>query len=253
MGRESFVQGLERFDGPFPGLQIKDHIRLVDGNVGAILYYFQGTQTGEFNGIPAAGNKIEAPAGELMTFDEQALLQRLITIEELDRLEMEAAGTIKIDSFQNIPLISNPQTSEGYRAKIKEAASMLHKNFNTGKSDLNAALATADVMINADNVMLQGSQALVDHFNAYNTSFPGLLAYDEYILSDDHYAAVEFIWEGTRNGSFTASNGTVVPPDGMIYRVRGFWFIGFNDAGLMTSFVEVHNNNDFLTQVVNTG
>jgi hypothetical protein len=76
-----------------------------------------------------------------------------------------------------------------------------------------------------------------------------MLAHDEYVLADGHYAATEFLWQGTRKGDFTASNGTVVPPDGKSYQVRGFRWFKFNDKGLVTKFWEVYNNNDFLTRV----
>lgn len=251
MGGAAFVQQNVNFaDAAFPGLQIKDQLVLVDGNLASVRYFFQATANGHFAGLPPTGNKIEVTGGETFLYDENALLYRLITVEPLDKIILEVEGVTKINAFQDITTLENPQMPFSYRKKIKNIASTLDKNFNLRQTALNTAFVSPNIIADADGTISHGTQALLDHFENLLSSFPDLLAHDEYILSDGHYASTEIIWQGTRNGTFTATNGTVVPPNGKMYRVRGMRWVEFNDEGLMTKFMESHNNDDFLTQAV---
>ena len=193
IGQKQFVNGLLSFDSSFTSFQIHDMLHLNNGNMVSILYVFQGTQGGTFDGIPATGRKIEAWNGELMVFNDEALLSRLITVNNLNQFQLEITGAVTIDEFQNVTLASNPQTPSAYRTKIKNVAAQFNKNFNNGKTAANSALVTSNIIINTNSAILYGQNALKSHFNKYNTSLPDLLAYDEYILADGHYAAVEFV------------------------------------------------------------
>jgi predicted ester cyclase len=84
MGRDKFVERIKRYSGPFPGMQLKDRIIIVDGNKAAVHYILQGEHKGPFGEIPATGNKIEAMSGEIYEFDDHALMKKLITITKLD-------------------------------------------------------------------------------------------------------------------------------------------------------------------------
>ena len=112
----------------------------------SILYMFQGTQGGTFDGIPATGRKVEAWNGELMVFNDEALLSRLTTVNNLDQFQLEITGAVTIDEFQNVTLASNPQTPSAYRTKIKNVAAKFNKNFNNGKTAANSTLATSDII-----------------------------------------------------------------------------------------------------------
>jgi len=252
LGRAAFVNELLSFDGPFPDLQLYDVLRLNDGNTASILFYLHAHQTGAFGGVPATGNKVQAANGELFVFDEDALVSRFIGVNQLDLVGLQISGQAPVDEFRNYSLVNNPQTPQAYRDKIKTAAAQFNRNFNLGNSSAIAALAAPDVTVhpgNSNDTTTSGRQALVNLITKYKTALPDLLAHDEYVVGDGHYAAVEFIWQGTRTGPFVATNGTVVPPDGKVYRTRAFRWMEFNREGLVTTLWEVANNNDFLTNV----
>jgi hypothetical protein len=111
IGGAAFVQqNIDFADAAFPGLQIKDQLVLVDDNLASVRYFFQGTANGHFAGLPSTGNKIEVAGGETFQYDENALLYRLIAVEPLDKIVLEVEGVTKVNTFQDITTLSNPQT-----------------------------------------------------------------------------------------------------------------------------------------------
>jgi hypothetical protein len=141
-------------------------------------------------------------------------LHRLITVEPLDKIGEQVAGMLEVDVFDDITLLPNPQTSLKYRERIKNIAAMFDKNFNEGRTEENARLVSEDVELDADGVISKGRQALINHFENLRKCFSDLLAHDEYVPADRHWASTEVIWQGTRNRSFMETNGTNVAPDG---------------------------------------
>ena len=249
VGRENFVQRIERYSIPFPGMQLKDRVIIVDGNVAAVNYILQGEQKGPYGKLPPTGNKIEAMSGEVFEFNPQGLMKKLTTITELDRVESEIKGDIKIDAFQKISLQPIVNVDSKTRAIIRAAAAQFHKNFNAGKNENNAALAVEDVRINADSQMLQGKRALLDRLQRLKTPFPDLIIHDEYVLTDGDRAAVEYTMEGTHTGPLQLPDGSTLPPSGKKVRVRAIDFMDFDKAGLLKEVTVVHNENDFRTQL----
>lgn len=249
VGRDAFVKRLERYSIPFPGLQLRDRFVIVDGNVAAVNYVLQGEQKGPYGSLAPTGNKVEAMSGEVMEFNPQGLMKKLITITELDRLKAEMQGAVRIDAFQPVTLQPNGPEDPAYRAKIKAAAAMFDRNFNDGHVERNASLAVEHVRINADNHMLEGGAALVQRLQRLRTAFPDMQIYDEYVLADGNRAAVEYVMDGAQRGPFTAPNGSVLSPTGKKVRVRGIDFMTFNEEGLLTDLVVVNNEDDFATQL----
>jgi predicted ester cyclase len=251
LGRQAFVNGLLAFGVPFPDLKISDNIILNDGNTAAIFYYFQGHQTGAFNGVPASGAAIEALNGELMVFDNDVLLNRLISINEIDTVELEITGQKTVNHFEKITLIENPQTSIEFRQKIKNIAAQFNNNFNLGKTSANTAFLVPDVEVLTDQGLHTGKNAVLSLFSRYAKSHPDLIAHDEYILGDGHFTAVEWVWQGTFTGPFIASNGSTIQPTGKSYRMRGLRWMQHNEEGLVTKVWQVTNNNDLITNIQN--
>jgi predicted ester cyclase len=101
IGRKNFVRRIERYKIPFPGLQMKDRIVLVDGNMASVHYILQGNQSGPFGKIPAAGNKVEGMSAEFFVMNNDAIMTNLLTITQLDKLEEQSRGDKKIENFQN--------------------------------------------------------------------------------------------------------------------------------------------------------
>ena len=253
IGRSNFVKQLHFFMAIVPGLQIRDHIHINDGNKAAIHYTFQGFATGSFNGAPPTNARIQAQGGEMMVYDEDALLDRLVTIEEVDLLEMQVEGTLTVPAFDTIPQVTtSPTTSPEYVCKIKTTAASFSKLFNDNQTaEIETLLYRSAVTFHADNSTITSTSAVVAHFRSFRASFPDLLIHDQYIVGQGNYTAVESVAEGTFTGApFTATNGTVVQPTGRMSRARFMRFFEHDEEGLVVNAWEVHNNNDFFENVV---
>jgi predicted ester cyclase len=249
MGRDNFIKRIERYSIPFPGLQLRDRVIIVDGNVAAVNYILQGQHNGPYGKIAATGNKVEAMSGEVFEFNPEGLMKKLTTITELDRIEAEINGRSKISAFQKITLLPNGKVSPDKRAKVRAAAAMFDKNFNDGNTDKNADLAAKNVQINADNAVLVGTAALVEQRQRLKTAFPDMRIHDEYVLADGSRAAVEYVMEGTQTGPYIMGDGSVLAATGKKVRVRGIDFMAFDGSGLLKELVVVHNENDFTAQL----
>lgn len=248
-GRDNFVKRIARFAVPFPGIQLRDQVIIVDGNVAADAYTMQATHNGPFGDLPATGRKIEAMGAEIFEFSPQAQMKKLITVTELDRIKAEVTGSIAIDHFQTLQLLPNGKADAATHARIKQQAAALDSNFNSGKAAENALLVAPEVSINADNVALSGRQALIDYQDRLKTAFPDLRITDEYVLAEGMRAAVEFLMEGTQTGALTLADGSSLPPTGRKVRVRGFAFLRFNPAGLISDITYIQNQEDFVSQL----
>ncbi len=249
MGRDNFVKRIERYSIPFPGLQLRDRLIIVDGNVAAVNYILQGQQSGPYGKIPATGNNVEAMSGEVFEFNPDGLMKKLTTITELDRLEAEINGRIKISEFLKISLLPNGRVSPDRLGKVRAMAAMFDKNFNDGHTDKNADLAAKSVRINADNTALVGRVALVEQRQRFKAAFPDMQIHDEYVLADGNRAAVEYVMEGTQTGPYTRADGSVLAATGKKVRGRGIDFMAFDGSGLLKELVVVHNENDFTAQL----
>ena len=122
-------------------------------------------------------------------------------------------------------------------------------NYSTGKDAANAALARADVTINADNRKLRGRAAISTRYAALKTAFPDLSVKDEYVIVDGARAALEYVISGTQTGPYKAKDGTVLAPTGKAVHVRGLEFMDFDDTGLLKNLIIIQNNDDFATQL----
>lgn len=75
---------------------------------------------------------------------------------------------------------------------------------------------------------------------------PDLILHDEFVIAQGNWAATEYIFQGTRNGTFTMVNGTEIAPNGAQYRARGMRFMRFNDDGLVDLFWQAADNDIFV-------
>lgn len=242
ISRQSFVDHLTQFNTSFHGLQAPDVFRIVDGNVGAVLYHLQGQQTGPYDGIPSQGKRLEIMGGELMIFNSDALLDNLYTVEELGPALSQITGAINVTGPNpNLSVSSNPQMSPEFRTLLRENMASVHRNFNAGQNQKNAVLVTPDVQINADYVISTGSSAFVGLVASWQQAFPDMVIRDDYILADGHQGAIEYVWEGRQTDPYTCVNGTTLPPSGKMVRVRGFMFLEFDDEGLIFKVTSVHD------------
>jgi predicted ester cyclase len=249
IGRENFINRIKRYSVPFPGLQLTDRVIIVDGNVAAVNYLLQGEHKGPYGSLPASGNKIEAMSGEVFEFNPQGLMKKLITITELDRIAAQVRGDVKIASQQPVSTLANGTASFEALAKIKSAAAMFAVNFNQGRLDRDAGLATRDVAVTAGGTTLIGVDVLMERRRRLKVAFPAMAISNEYVLADGNRVAIEYIMEGSQTGPFTLPDGATLAPTGKTVRVRGLDFMAFGEAGLVNELTIVQNADDFTNQL----
>lgn len=115
LGNKSFVNDLLGANEGFSSLQFYDLIHLNEGNVVAILYVRQGETSGpSCNGYTVApGVKVECRNGVFMVFDQDALLNQLITVNDLGAIDLQVSEGQTIASFDSIELASSVVTPRG--------------------------------------------------------------------------------------------------------------------------------------------
>lgn len=248
LGNESFVQGLLGANEGFSSLQFYDMIHVNDGNMAAILYVRHGETSGpSYNGHKVApGVKVECWNGEFMVFDQDVLLNRLITVNELDDIDLQISGQQVITSFDNIALLPTGQTSDTVRQELRATAAQFTAHFNARNVSGLKSLCSEDIAVHTFSQTTKGFSAVTDLLNQYATSFPNLLAHDECVIADGQFAAVESIVSGTHTGPFTAKNGTIVPADGKMYRTRVMRWYEFNEQGKVKNIWEVNDQNSLI-------
>jgi predicted ester cyclase len=250
VSRQSFVSHLTGFNTTFHGLQAPDVYHIVDGNVGAILYHLQGTQSGPVGDIPLTGKRVELMGGELMVFDQDALLDSLITIEELGRLGQQLTGVLNVTGdFPVVKFVENASSSAEFQENLRQIMASLHKNVNQMNNTKNACLAHPDVQINTNYADSRGRDAFVNLFTIGTDAFPNLVYHDDYILVDGHQGAIEYVWEGSQESPYTGLDGKVWSPSGKPVRVRGMLFFEFDDDALITKVTNVFDEGVIATQL----
>ena len=241
LSRANFVTTLTTFNESFHGLQVPDRYHLVDGNVGAVLYRLQGPQTGAFEGMLNSGELLDIMGGELMQFDAEAELNYLITIEEFGIAVEQLFGNQTVTALTPVSLFNNPQTSQEFRQRLRDNMASLHRNFNIGQHSAIAGLATPDVVVNADQIQDQGSDAFMNLFLSDLNSFPDKIFHNDFVLADGHLGAIESVWQGTQTGVYTAPDGSIIQPTGQPVRVRSLLFLEFNEDALVKAATLVHD------------
>jgi predicted ester cyclase len=240
VSRQSFVSHLTGFNTTFHGLQAPDVYHIVDDNVGAILYHLQGTQSGPVGDIPLTGRRVELMGGELMVFDNDALLDSLITIEEMGRLRQQLTGVLNVTGdFPVVKLADNPPSSPAFRENLRQIMASLHRNFNKKNNTKNADLAHPNVLINTNYAISDGRDAFANLFTIGTDAFPNLVYHDDHILADGHHGSIEYVWEGLQEGPYTDLDGKLWSPSGKSVRVRGMLFVEFDDDASITKVTSV--------------
>lgn len=240
LGREAFIKALAF--NPTGGLraQFLDRLIIVEGNIAATLSANRIT-------VNTTTLLLETTLAETMIFDKDALLSRIVSISEGGLGAAQNAGQVALPPLE--PIVRNPikNTSAAFTFKIKEKAAQFNINFNNHNASANGLLAAENVTVVSDGRNSTGRASLVNLFTRYNTSVPDLLLHDEFVIGQGNWAATEYIFQGTRNGTFTRLNGTEVAPNHAQYRARGMRFMRFNDAGLVDLFWQVADNDIFVS------
>jgi predicted ester cyclase len=245
IGRESFVNRIKRYSGPFPGLQLKDRIVLIDGNVAAVHYILQGAQKGAYGSIPPSNNKVEAMSAEFFEMDRNALMKNLLTITQLDKLEAQCMGILKIGDFQDVSLL--PVSHEGYapRSKVKDIMDEYLGAFNARKWDELGAMVDDNVRVNWNGKMGSGKSVLMEELRKYLGAFPGLTLQPDRNVAEGDRGALAYTLQGKQVADLVI-NGLTLPSTGRMIMVREAGYFQFNKEGKIIDVITVSNSNDFI-------
>lgn len=248
-GRDQFVERIKRYNGPFPGLQLKDRIIIVDGEHAAVHYILQGEHLGPFGDIAATGHKVEVMSGEIFRFDAHGLMAGLTTITKLDDLKAQVSGERPIDAHQQVVLLDNGEADEALEAAIRETASSFHRNFSAGEFAANGPLVDSAIKVNSNGTMVVGREQFVERIQRYRTPFPAMQMIDEIILVEGRRACVSYHMSGSHDGDLPLPDGSVLAATGKQFRFRGIEFMHFNDQAQMDELITISNFDDLLGQL----
>ena len=251
ISRASAIAALEGVvEGSFHGLQLPDIYHVVDGHIGAVLYVLQGIQTGPLAGLPLQENgRFRAMGAELMKFNEEALLEDLITVDPIAIIQAQMSHQIEPSPATNSTLLrENPQTSPEYRAQLKQNLKLLHRNVNAGNAAINANAAVENVEVNENGEVQQGRDAFVKAIAATNAAkgaFPEKKFHDDYVLADGTFGAIEYAWQAAQTSDYAEFKLA----EGKQVRMRGFLFFEFNEEGRIVKVVSVYDEGVVTTQL----
>ncbi|KAK3707271.1 hypothetical protein LTR37_012272 [Vermiconidia calcicola] len=222
VSREAAIAALKgQAEGSFSGVQARDVYTIVDGHLGTTLYSLQGTQSGPFAGLPVQPDgDFNAYGAELFVFDADALLTDLTTVDQIGVMKDQMAGEAKVPLVQNI--------------------AKLHDNVVAGNPGANAVLAAEDVVVEDNDSISNGRDAFVRLASAENAgqgAFPIKSFHDDYILADGKQGVVGYVWQAAQDSEYMG----LQPKEGAQVRMRGFLFFEFDDQGLVTKVVGIHD------------
>lgn len=248
IGRDNFVKRIERYKVPFPGLQLKDRIVLVDGNVASVHYILQGNQNGPYGKIPASGNKVEGMSAEFFVMNKDAIMENLLTITQLDKLEAQSKGEEKIENFQPVSLLPVKKENPAFKQKIKAAIDDYLGYFNARKWDQLESMISDNVKINWNGNLESGKAALISELKKRLTAFPDLTYQIDRNVVDGDRAGIAYTMIGKQTGEYTA-NGMTLPASEKMIMVREGQYLQFDSDGKIIDVITVSNSNDFITQI----
>ncbi len=244
-GADAFVDRIKRFSIPFPGLQLRDSILVVDGHDVAVLYYMQGEHLGPFGPMEASGNRIEVLAGELFKFDQQGLMSELVTVTRLDHVALQIKGHRHVHSHQTVSLAEPVQLNPSIAANLRATAKGLHDKLISGDfSDV-----AENVLVNVDGAHESGVATLRMHFNDLLTAFGDLGVEHETVLVDGDRVAIGYQLNGVHTDTWQQPSGDILAPANKRVQVRVIDFLRFDASGKLSEYVSVVNTDDIAKQI----
>lgn len=249
-GRENFVARIKRFDGPFPGLQLRDRLILIEGNKAAVHFHLQGEHNGPFGEIAPTGRKVDIKSGEIFLFDDQVQMADLVTVTELDRLSAQITGRETVEAHEDVRFLENGEATAEQVEKHRDVTRQIYDNFSAGDYDASAELVAEDITLMVDApVPIKGRQAFLEYSKRHRTAFPDISSHIEEILVDGRRACVSYHQRGAHHGDFHIGDGTVIPATGKVFSFRAIEFLHFNDQGLVDELIVVSNIGELVGQL----
>jgi predicted ester cyclase len=244
IGRDKFVERIKRYHTPFPKLQLKDRIVLVDGNVVGLWYVLQGTQDGPYGTIPASGNKVNVYAAEFFTMDDKGLMKELLTITQLGRLVKQIKGEEKVAAYEKIELLPIKKTDAPYKKMLKDNIEAYVADFNTRDWNALNNLLADDVHVAWNGKEGVGKQAVQDGMSMYTTAMPDLTWHlDRNVVEGDRGALAY-----TLNGHTEKMGADGIPMSKAVEAREGV-HLQFNEKGKIINVVVISNSDEIEAQI----
>jgi hypothetical protein len=248
-GRQNFVNRIKRFSVPFPALQLNDEVRIIDGNVAAVMYLMQGVHGGPYGEYQPTHNKVEAAGGEVFEFDETGLMKSLTTTTELDQVEACVRGIKELTGFRKVHLVSMREEPPLFVNQIRSDAAALYRNLDRACPRQNVRFFSSDFIMTRSGKTFDGGAAFNGQFDGLRVSFPDLVISSEYVLAEGNWAGVAYVLRGTQTSAYSTSSGTVLPPSDKKIEAREMSFLEFGPDGLLVKAAVISNARDIEHQL----
>ena len=244
IGRDKFVERIKRYNGPFPGMQLKDRIVLAQGNTVAVHYILQGYQKGKYGNFEATGNKVEAMSAEFFQMDENGLMKNLLTITQLDKLVDQIKGEKNIEQFQEVTLLPVLVTVD--KAKTTKSTDSYLRNFNARNWEALSTLLDENINVNWNGTTIQGRENCLVKFKERLIPFPDLTFQLDRSVIEGNRAAIGYTMIGKQTGNYNYK-WTEIAASNKSIQVREAQFLEFNSYGKINSIIVVSNENDIIS------
>lgn len=246
VGRDNFVTRIKRYDGPFPGLQLKDRIVIVEDNIAAVHYLLQGEQNGKYGDLAPTGNKVEAMSAEYFVMDENGLMKDLLTITQLDHLKAQIKGEETIENHQEVVLYPIDHTVP---QEVTENVTDLYlRHFNFRDWDALKSLLAEDVEVNWNGKMMEGADALMEAIKGRVSSFSNLTYQLDRSVQEGNRSSIAYTMNGTHDGVYTYKGKTYEPTQNDL-RIREAQYLEVSKNGKIQAVIVVSNQDEFLNYI----
>lgn len=246
VGRDNFVTRIKRYDGPFPGLQLKDRIVIVEDNIAAVHYLLQGEQKGKYGDLAPTGNKVEAMSAEFFVMDENGLMKDLLTITQLDQLKAQIKGEETIEKHQEVTLF--PIDHFVPKEVTEKTTDMYLRHFNFRDWDGLRSLVADDVKINWNGKLMEGADALMDAIKGRVATFSNVTYQLERSVQEGNRSSIGYTMHGSHDGVYTYKGKTYQPTQND-FKIREAQYLEVNAEGKIKSIIVVFNQDEFLNYI----
>ncbi|GGU37899.1 nuclear transport factor 2 family protein [Nocardioides albus] len=248
-GRSRFLERIRRFDGPFPGMQLRDRMILIDGMKAGVHYIMQGEHGGQFGDLSPTGRKVEIRGAEIFTFNDEAQMADLVTVNELDRLKAQVSGRESIAEHADITPVDPGSPHVGHGIAQRERVHQLYDSLSQGDHDAAMVLVAEDIVVQPDGERVEGRDGFVGYMHRHRSAFPDMTSEIEDVLVDGNRACVSYHRRGTHRGDLTTLDGSVVAASGRTFSFRTVDFMRFNRQGLVDELISVSNGDEVVAQL----
>ncbi|KAA5536970.1 hypothetical protein F0919_04675 [Taibaiella lutea] len=246
VGRDNFVTRIKRYDGPFPGMRLKDRIVIVEDNVAAVHYLLQGEQKGKYGDLAPTGNKVEAMSAEFFVMDENGLMKDLLTITQLDKLVAQIKGEETVEEHQQVTLY--PIDESVPKEVTAKTTDWYIRHFNFRNWEGFKKLLAGDVKVNWNGKMINGADAFMGAIKSRVASFSNITYQVDRSVVEANRSSIGYTMHGKHDGIFNYKD-KVYQPTQKDFEIREALHIEVAADGKIKSIIVISNQDEFLNVV----